>query len=228
MREFNDFKDRVLGDDAYGLIIRVVGIALAIALWYVSMRFSVSGFQIASQENAWVGWVLGLTVTYLQVVFNRGTRNKTLYTFGIMAYVYGLATNLIGIMALRDTGFTMEFFNATPLGFLLQLVIVVGLAMTVEVLPEHLFILGLRDDDSDESDFVDSLSGFRDVFANRNPRQRRSNGNNQSKKNKNQKRNQNQNQNQNQRRDQGHGQGQPRRQQQSRTNPEVYFPVERE
>lgn len=236
MNELNGLRDRLLGDDAYGLLVRVAGVVLAVALWYVSMRFSVSGFQIASQENAWVGWVLGATVTYLQIIFNRGTRNKTIYMAGILAYIYGMATNLVGIMALRDTSFTMEFLQATPLAFFLQLTIVVGLALTVEILPEHLFILGIRDSDADDSDFVDSLSGIRDVFANRNPRQRRvttSRNQNQPKKSGQQKGSQGQGHRTDKRQEQypprnnqGNGREQPQHQPQppSRSS-EVYYPV---
>lgn len=145
-----------LGDDLYGKIIRGSGVLLAIGLWVISMRFSVSGFQIASQEDAWVGWVLGLTVTYLQILFNRGAKNQTIYYAGILAYVYGLTTNLVGIMALRGNSFTVQWLREDWVSFVLQLTIVIAIAAAVEILPEHMFINSLRDSDED-GDFVGSL-----------------------------------------------------------------------
>lgn len=142
--------------DFYEIITRGGGIVIAILLWFVSMRFSVDGFQIASEENVWVGIVLGATVTYLQVMFNRGAPNKTLYFAGLLAYIYGMATNLIGIMAIRSNSFDWTFISTEPLSFVLQLVVVFTIAMSVEVLPEHLMIHSIRPDGND-GDFLDSL-----------------------------------------------------------------------
>lgn len=142
--------------DLYDTVIKLVGIGLAIALWVISMRFSVDGFQIATEEDAWIGWVLGGLVTYLQVLFNRGSKNETMYWAGVIAYVYGLSTNLMGIMAVRGEAFTLSMFSDNFFGALLQIVVVFAIAAAVEILPEHLFINALRPDGRD-GDFITSL-----------------------------------------------------------------------
>ena len=143
-------------NDLYDTVIKAAGVCLAIALWYISMRFSVDGFEIATEEDAWIGWTLGALVTYLQVLFNRGSKNETMYWAGIIAYVYGLATNLMGIMAVRGEAFTLSMFGDNFFGALLQITVVFAIAAAVEILPEHLFINALRPDGQD-GDFITSL-----------------------------------------------------------------------
>lgn len=142
--------------DLYEIITRGGGIVLSALLWIVSMRFSVDGFKIASQDDAWVGWILGFMVTYLQIMFNRGAPNKTLYLSGAVAYVYGMATNLIGIIAIRGGDVSLDSITTNPLSWILQMVVVLTIAAAVEIIPEHLMIYCIRQDGGD-GDFIDSL-----------------------------------------------------------------------
>lgn len=143
-------------NDLYDTVIKGAGVLLAVALWYISMRFSVDGFEIATEEDAWIGWTLGALVTYLQVLFNRGSKNETMYWAGIIAYIYGLSTNLMGIMSVRAESFSMSMFSDNFFGAVLQLIVVFAIAAAVEILPEHLFINALRPDGQD-GDFITSL-----------------------------------------------------------------------
>jgi len=79
-----------------------------------------------------------------------------MYWAGIIAYVYGLATNLMGIMAVRGEAFTLSMFGDNFFGALLQITVVFAIAAAVEILPEHLFINALRPDGQD-GDFITSL-----------------------------------------------------------------------
>lgn len=143
--------------DLYEMITRFGGVVLAVLLWGISMRFSVDGFKISVQDDAWIGWVLGLMVTYLQIMFNRGAPNKTLHIAGVVAYAYGMSTNLIGLFELRGGALaTWETLSANPLSGLLQVGVVLTLAAAVEVIPEHLIIYCIRQDGQD-GDFIDSL-----------------------------------------------------------------------
>lgn len=143
--------------DIYEMITRGGGIFLAVMLWIISMRFSVDGFKISVQDDAWIGWILGFMVTYLQIMFNRGAPNKTLHMAGVIAYIYGMTTNLIGILELRGGALaTWEALSVNPLSGLLQIGVVLTLAAAVEVIPEHLMIYCIRQDGED-GDFIDSL-----------------------------------------------------------------------
>lgn len=234
-----------LGNDLYGQIIRWGGVVLAVLLWLISMRFSIGGFQIVSQEDWWVGLVLGATVTYLQILFNRGAKNETIWWFGVLAYVYGVSTNLIGIMALRDNNFTMQWLSENPIEFILQLSIVIAIAATVEILPEHLLINGMRDDGADGDFFGALRDGIprRGSAASRQNNQRKDSGS-QNRGQQQQQRNRGQGQQQNQQghQVQGQGHGRTRREESderpSRSHPrviggeeslqEVRYPVRRE
>ena len=130
--------------DLYTIPVALVGIVLSVFLWYVSMKFSVDGFQIASESDRWIGIGFGFTVTFLQILFNRGAPNRTLYIAGILAYVYGILTTFVGIVALRNNTFDLSWASEDLAGFTVQLTIVVCIALAVEILPEHLFIYLLR------------------------------------------------------------------------------------
>lgn len=177
MARFDQDKD---GDfDIWDLILLVAGLSLAGGLWYASMTFSVSGFQITSSEHAWIGWLLGFTVTYLQIMFNRGAQNETLYWFGIFAYLYGVSTNLIGIMGAQNRVFSMEWMRNDPGGFVLNIIVVLFMASLFEFVPEHLIVRLLRPGRSD-SDFASEIRRGIDRFMphNGNRGQRGNNRNN--------------------------------------------------
>jgi len=154
----NNKSPEKIGNDVYGLVVKFGGLVLAVILWYISMRFSVNGFQIASESDAWIGIIFGILVTYLQLLFNRGAPNMTLYIAGIGAYIYGILTTFVGIVALRNNSFDLSWASEDLLGFVIQLTIVVCIALAVEILPEHLLIHTLRDGNTDGvGDFAGSL-----------------------------------------------------------------------
>lgn len=73
----------------------------AIALWVASFIFSVNGFNFEIAGFVWVGWVFGFTITALELAFsseiNAKGKNLTIYIFGIFAFIYGIASNFIGL-----------------------------------------------------------------------------------------------------------------------------------
>lgn len=113
------------GLDGFLRIKKILAFLASIGLIGVSIWFSQKGFGIESNgEYEWVGLFLGIIVTIVQLVFNTSIRNlnPTLIGSGILAYGYGIYTNVTG---LRD------IFN----GF--GMAIIVGLI--IEVLAEPLF-----------------------------------------------------------------------------------------
>lgn len=141
-------------EEHYNTIKRIGSIIVAIALWFLSLRFSVQGFSIQVPEMVWAGWILGFAVTVIELIFtseNRG-RNVTLTALGIFAYTYGVWSNVVGIYASR---------GATPDGATIlntNMIFSVILGLILEVAPEPLFLWGLLGSDTGEGDFVSSLS----------------------------------------------------------------------
>lgn len=111
--------------DGFLRIKRVLALFTSIGLIGVSIWFSQQGFGIESDgEYKWVGLFLGIVVTVVQLVFNTSIRNlnATLIGSGILAYVYGIYTNVTGLK---------EVFSGWGMA------IIVGLI--IEVLAEPLF-----------------------------------------------------------------------------------------
>lgn len=77
-------------------------IAAGISLFVISIIFSSGGFNIEVPELMWMGIVLGITMTIMQLAFTGGIAEKNLNVFifagGLFAYAYSGYTNYVGIM----------------------------------------------------------------------------------------------------------------------------------
>jgi len=142
-----------LDDTHYTTIKRIGAIIVALALWFLSLRFSVQGFSIQVPNLVWAGWVLGFAVTVIELIFtseNRG-RNMTLTFLGIAAYTYGVWSNIIGIYSSRgaipDGG---GYINT-------NMVFSIILGLILEIAPEPLFLWGLLGTETAEGDFVATI-----------------------------------------------------------------------
>lgn len=111
--------------DGFLRIKKILAFFASIGLIGVSILFSQKGFGIESNDTyKWVGLFLASIVTIVQLVFNTSIRNlnPTLIGSGILAYGYGIYTNVTGLKEIFD-GWGMA--------------IIVGLI--IEVLAEPLF-----------------------------------------------------------------------------------------
>ena len=140
-------------------VLRVGAGAGAFTLWLVSIQFSVAGFSITLPELAWIGWALAGTVTILQLIFNKGVySNPTLFAAGILAYVYGITTNIMGIMRAQEildnliNNFTADLGYYVP-----RTVMAIVLALVIEIVPEALFLWAIFLDKANVGDFVTSI-----------------------------------------------------------------------
>lgn len=138
-----------MSDIRYMFLKRLLAVAAAIALWILSIQFSVAGFAIKVPDLVWAGWVLGMAVTVIELIFtseNRG-RNLTLTFLGIGAYVYGIWSNIVGISDSRGVD-----------GFGVALVFSIILGLILEIAPEPLFLWGVLGGDTGEGDIVSTIS----------------------------------------------------------------------
>lgn len=116
-------------------IKRILAVLMAIGLWFLSVKFSQQGFGITLPAYAWMGYILALSVTVMELVLNSGNGlNPTLYVAGIIAYLYGIGTNIYGILAARTL---LSDISAWDWAFS------VGIGLLIEVAPEPFFMYGI-------------------------------------------------------------------------------------
>jgi len=139
----------------YEKIKRVLAGLVALTLWWLSIKFSVGGFGDGISENEiWIGWVLGFSVTVIQIVWNglKSKANLTLWVLGLSSYLYGICTNIIGIILWR--GDTLNTVLNNPLNLIFPVI----LGLFFEISPEPLFVWAFTSR-LDEGDFLGNLFG---------------------------------------------------------------------
>ncbi|MBI4675901.1 MAG: hypothetical protein HY741_30030 [Chloroflexi bacterium] len=121
----------------YNQLIRLGAAVIAILLWFVSVQFSVDGFNFVLPKYRWVGYLLAVAVTMIEIVFNEeGMRHSlTIVTVGIVSYVYGIATNVMGIWVAQGSPDVTE----NPIALVFPAVV----GFFLEVAPEPLLMWGL-------------------------------------------------------------------------------------
>jgi len=134
--------------ETYKTILRVLAAFTAATLWGVSVYFSADGFGIKVPTAAWIGWILAVSITVIELVFNRDgfQHNYVLIAAGIAAYAYGIYTNVIGIQAAQLSN---------------ELVFPLILAIMLEIVPEPLLVWALIGVTSD--DVISKLLGKREA-----------------------------------------------------------------
>lgn len=64
----------------------------------LSIFFSANGFGVKVPDMVWVGWLFGIVITLVEIVWNKaGKSNLTIGIVGLAAYGYGIWTNVLGI-----------------------------------------------------------------------------------------------------------------------------------
>jgi len=132
-------------------ILRIATIFVAFGMWVLSIKFSVDGFNfnLSTDWSSFAGTFLGLSVTVVQLVWNReANSNWTIMIAGMLAYAYGIYTNIEGILAAQGIQFT----------FTTTMVFPILLGLFIEVMPEALLVYGLTGM-ADLGDFFGNIIG---------------------------------------------------------------------
>ncbi len=124
-------------EQRYSLLVRMGSVAVAIVFWFISVIFSANGFNFIMPHYQWMGYVLALSVTVLELVFvEEGFEHApTVATVGLLAYIYGVVTNVIGIWTAQGA----PDISTNPMTLLFPML----LGFLVEVAPEPLILWGL-------------------------------------------------------------------------------------
>ena len=125
----------------------------AVGAWFMSIYFSKAGFSIESPNMTWVGWMLGILITIVELVFNdrRQKMSLTLILAGLLCYAYGVWTNVTGFWDASNPGVPfVPFTQASWMAWFVGLIL--------EVLPEPLYMWAMGR--GHEIDPIGSLSNF--------------------------------------------------------------------
>ncbi len=116
-----------MNETRYSQLVRLLAVAVAILLWVMSIVFSADGFEFVMPHYRWMGYVLALSVTVLELVFlEEGLKHSlTIVAVGLLAYLYGIVTNVIGIWIAQaspdPTVNPMVLLFPAMLGFVLEI-----------------------------------------------------------------------------------------------------------
>ena len=126
-----------MNEKRYEQLIHLLAAGVAVLLWFMSVQFSVDGFGFILPKYKWMGYLLAISVTVIELVFNEEGMNHslTVVAVGLMSYLYGIVTNVIGIWNAQG--------GADLSGNPFMLLFPVILGFFLEVAPEPLFMWGL-------------------------------------------------------------------------------------
>jgi hypothetical protein len=83
----------------YVQLVHLLAVGVAILLWVLSVQFSVDGLDFIVPRYQWMGYLLALSITVIELVFvEEGMQHSlTVVAVGLLSYIYGIITNIIGI-----------------------------------------------------------------------------------------------------------------------------------
>jgi hypothetical protein len=126
-----------MNEKRYEQLIHLLAAGVAILLWFISVQFSVDGFGFILPKYKWMGYLLALSITVIELVFNEEgmSHSLTVVAIGLLSYLYGIVTNVIGIWVAQG--------SPDPSGNPFMMIFPIVLGFFLEVAPEPLFMWGL-------------------------------------------------------------------------------------
>lgn len=126
-----------MNEKRYEQLVHLLAVGAALVLWFISVQFSADGFNFVLPRYMWMGYVLALAVTIIELVFNEEGMNHTLtlVVIGLLSYAYGIVTNIIGIWAAQGS----PDIAGNPTAILFPAI----LGFFLEISPEPLLLWGL-------------------------------------------------------------------------------------
>ena len=126
-----------MSEEKYQSVVRLIAIATAIILWTIGIIFSTDGFSFIVPKYSWMGGILAVVVTCLEIILNERGDKHTLSIFlaGIGSYAFDIYTNVAGILISQGN----PNISANPL--LVVFPILLGCALAI--IPEPLLLYGL-------------------------------------------------------------------------------------
>jgi hypothetical protein len=153
--------------------LRVGAFGGVLFLWGLSVKWSAAGLQAKNPDDPntqLIGYGLALFITVAQLIFNRGAINPTLFVVGLFAYAYGIGTNIVGINQTFAFDLTSAAFQVNPLAWIVDFLILVGLAFGIEVAPEAYLMWALNPRLQRPGDAISTVLSRKAIFNVKNGR----------------------------------------------------------
>ena len=124
-------------------MLRIAAFAISLLGIYISAQFSVDGFEFQVDDRVWIGWGIAAILVVIESVWQKFGNNTTLFVLAITCYIYGIFTNVAGIIANRG-GFDMVNPNYW------SLIVPVVFGILLEVFPEPILAWAISGDTSSD------------------------------------------------------------------------------
>ena len=138
-----------MNEKRWKALLKISGMIIAVSLFFMSVMFSIAGFNFNAPGWEWLGIFMALAITVFELILTdeEAQKNHTLVFLGVLAYIYGVITNVYGLWIAQG----QPDYKANPVALLFPLV----LGLLLEIAPEPLLMwsLGL------------SLRGARDILG---------------------------------------------------------------
>lgn len=121
-------------------MLRVSALVISLLGMYISAQFSVDGFSFQIDDRTWIGWGIALIIIVLQSIWQKFGGNVTLFVIAMTCYVYGITTNVLGIIQNRG-GFDGNKWS---------LVVPIVFGILLEVFPEPVLGWAISGDTSSD------------------------------------------------------------------------------
>lgn len=154
------FQNKNNNQEIWTVVLRLAAFSIVIFLWGLSVKWSASGLQARNPDDPnteLIGYGLALFITVAQLIFNRGAINPTLFVVGLFAYAYGVGTNIVGINTTFQFDLTMVAFQTNPFGWVIDLMILSGLAFIIELAPEAYILWAVNPQFQTPGDAISTL-----------------------------------------------------------------------
>jgi hypothetical protein len=130
---------------SYEAILKILAVFSSIVMMFISAQFSVDGFAFQNPNKMYIGWMLAIILIIVEMIFNNGVasvedakdaqevrRNTILLVAGLVAYAYGIATNISGIL---HSGRMPDSY--------IDYIVPIALGLFLEIVPEPLMVWAL-------------------------------------------------------------------------------------
>ncbi len=124
----------------WNALLRIFALGSSVLGMYISAQFSVDGFEFQVDDRVWIGWGIAIILIVIESVWQKFGNNTTLFILAVTCYIYGIFTNVAGIMGNRGG------YDNNPWSLIVPIVF----GILLEVFPEPVLAWAISGDTSSD------------------------------------------------------------------------------